>query len=194
MANVRLRLERELREPEARLDVALLDRLRTPSLESYRRYLCDVYGFLVPLDNALVFSGGFDSNFLRPRLRSGLLASDLLAAGVTDTEYPLLARRLDIGRFGSRQEAIGWLYVGERVLRAHATIRGATGSRYLASFDHALWLELLDRIEALGFSPLARTHLLATIRDATNHLLAWISPSAAPRTLAAWTPDSAVSP
>src|SRR5688572_15504593 len=196
MAILRPRLERELREPEAALDTALLDRLRTPTLASYRRYLCDVYGVLVPLEHALVFSGGIESPFLRPRMRSGLVAADLLAAGISDAEYALLARQFAVGKFHTRQEALAWLYVTERLLRAHAIVRGATGSRYLASYDPAQWTELVGRLEAFGFVPVARTQIVRTVRDATERISRWVgaSPLASSRSHVRPHPDSAASP
>lgn len=182
--SVRQRLTSELRDHEWRLDTVLVNRLTRPTTASYRGYLCDVYSLIVPLERAMVLAGGLEVSFVRPRIRSGLIASDLLALGLSHDIYPLLARRFAFAPFTSRVEALGWLYVLERFVRVHGTLVDslreamprelAVASRYLCCYDDALWTQLLARIEACSGFGQDGTNVITTIRDATTHVCGWL--------------------
>ncbi len=112
-------------ESETLLDIVddeLVGSLIKPTRSSYRYMLARVYGFEAPVGNALIHTPNFDANFARPRVRSGRLASDLIALTISPTEQALLARRHEVPAIRSAGEALGWLYVLERLAQRIAPL------------------------------------------------------------------------
>src|ERR1041385_2031444 len=97
--------------------------LAVPTLDSYRRYLCDLYGFISALEARLVYTWSLDSAFLQTHIPSGRMATDLLGVGLTSYERTRLARRCCIPQFANVHVAIGWMFVLERIMRDLPAIR-----------------------------------------------------------------------
>jgi heme oxygenase len=179
---VHSRIARALAEPEAALDRVLLGHVTPATLAGYRRYLCDVYALVEPVERLLIVSGGLQLSFIERRIKSGLIATDLLGLGLTTDEYPLLARRFPLERFASVPEALGWLYVAERLTTVHREVRDRiTGltkrpQQYLSSFNSTHWTELLAGVAQLPETQ--RAQAIATMRTATDSFRAWLEPPA----------------
>lgn len=155
------RLTNETKEHHIGVDEGLLVSFAAPSIGAYRHFLARMYGFSAPVGTALLATVGLDAELLVSRVRTGWLASDLLGLGLTATESKMLQRRLEVPVFATGAEALGWLYVSERITLRHELIRNRMrvtapdafelASDYLMSTSgraHQQWNELgraLDR-------------------------------------------------
>ena len=72
-----------------------------PTRESYRRFLCDLYGFVTAFEARFAFALGLDITFIENRIKSGRMATDLLALGLTAYERVRLSRRCVVPTFAS---------------------------------------------------------------------------------------------
>jgi heme oxygenase len=90
--------------------------LARPTRDTYRRYLCDLYGFIVAFEGRFAYMYELDFMFIRDRIKSGRIASDLMALGLTAYERQRLARRCWVPAFAVAHDALGWLYVVERLM------------------------------------------------------------------------------
>lgn len=117
------RLARAISPHHAAIDDALMAAVRDPSLASYRYLLARLYGFDAPVLASLLCTPGFDLGLLANRPRASDLANDLLGLGITPREAPMLQHRHEVPRFGSAAEALGWLYVSERLTLCHPLMR-----------------------------------------------------------------------
>jgi hypothetical protein len=145
--------------------VAMLVRapLARPSRENERRYLCDLYGFVAAFERELVRVPGLDVPFLRASLRGGMLATQLLALGLTADAHARLARRCVIPVLGGPVEALGWMYVVERVtMTASGREQRRSWSRLARELDNAI-----DDAHDLG-------RLLAASSQALDCLEQWM--------------------
>jgi len=131
----RLTLETEVHH--AAIDAALLAPLASPTSTGYRRFLCLSYGFEAPLETALAVAPDLPIGFLEHRIKSGRIASDLLALGLGAVDYALLARHYPVPAFRSAAQALGWLYVAERTTLLHETVRDWLGGQLPAALDVA---------------------------------------------------------
>ncbi|MEO7092080.1 MAG: hypothetical protein ABI175_02440 [Polyangiales bacterium] len=112
-------------ESETLLDIVddeLVGSLIQPTRSSYRYMLARVYGFEAPVGTAVLQAPNLDANFARPRLRSSRLAADLIALTISPTEQALLSRRHVVPTIRSAGEALGWLYVLERLAQRIAPL------------------------------------------------------------------------
>jgi heme oxygenase len=117
------RLERRL---GARVDViAALSRasLATPTRDAYRRYLCDLYGFITAFEARLAYTYALDLAFIENRIKSGRIATDLLVLGLTPYERVRLSKRCMVPPFPDVRTALGWLYVVERLTQDAPAVR-----------------------------------------------------------------------
>ena len=107
--------------------------LVSPTRDSYRRFLCDLYGFLLAFEARFAFTTFLDLDFIQPRVRSGRIASDLLALGLTHAELRRLSLRCRVPELADPAEALGWIFVVERVMSRRDHYR-----RMAASLEHEL--------------------------------------------------------
>jgi heme oxygenase len=94
-----------------------------PSRESYRRFLCVLYGFVTAFEARFAFALGLDITFIENRIKSGRMANDLLALGLTAYERVRLSRRCVVPAFVGSVEALGWLFVVERLTLDFPSLR-----------------------------------------------------------------------
>jgi heme oxygenase len=172
-------------EADADLDryVFQYDATRT----DYRTYLARVYGFVVPLEQALVHTPGLDDIIdLQARSKSALLLYDLLALGMTLQDVQELPQCLSIPSFKGPAAALGWMYVVERpmlqapVIRTHLESklgRGITASTaYLSCYaGHAgvRWRELALAMDRVASTPVLADRIATSASDAFRCLLRW---------------------
>lgn len=91
--------------------------------DTYRRWLSDIYGYLVAFEAKFAFSVGLELAFVQRRIRSGRVASDLLALGLDSGEFTRLAQRCMVPDFTHPVDALGWLLVVERIVWQSPAIR-----------------------------------------------------------------------
>ena len=141
-------LDQQTRRHHAAADsdrLTLMTSVVTP--ESYRTFLCRVFGFEAAVETALGMTPGLDEVVdLRSRVHLKLLKSDLAALGVSSTSH--LPRCPSVVPFRSCAEALGWMYVIERnfllhgILRRHLEKRSpapiAIAGSYLAGNERAV--------------------------------------------------------
>ncbi len=120
----RLNAETEVHHGDADAD---LDRFvfgSDATRTDYRTYLARIYGFIVPLEQALSHTPGLAQVIdLGARAKSSLLLHDLLALGVTPEELKELPQCLSIPAFRGPAAALGWMYVTERPMLQAAVVR-----------------------------------------------------------------------
>jgi heme oxygenase len=97
--------------------------LEPPSRESYRRWLSDIYGYVVAFEAKFAFAASLEIAFVERRIRSGRLANDLLALGLDAAEFTRLAQRCVMPDFTHPVDALGWLLVIERIVWQGPQIR-----------------------------------------------------------------------
>ncbi|HTL32618.1 MAG TPA: biliverdin-producing heme oxygenase [Kofleriaceae bacterium] len=112
------RLERRYGDRADTVDTIVQATLLQPSRESYRRYLCDLYGFIVAFEARLAYAYTLDVAFIQERIKSGRISSDLLALGLTPYERVRLSQRCVVPALDNAFKALGWLYVVERMMRS----------------------------------------------------------------------------
>ena len=112
------RLALETSRSHAFIDEVLLGPLEFPTTAGYRRFLCMLYGFQAPLENALVLTPAMDAHahFFESRWKAARIASDLMSLGLTRHEHSLLARRQSIPAFPTVAHAFGFMYATERLM------------------------------------------------------------------------------
>lgn len=96
---------------------------RDASRDRYLDHLVVTYGFEAPVEAALALTPHLTEIIpLRPRARSGFIVEDLLALGMTPARIARLPQ-CRVTPFRDPAEALGWLYVLERVTLLHDTVR-----------------------------------------------------------------------
>jgi heme oxygenase len=157
--------------------------LNEPSVSrrGYVQHLVRTYGFEGPLEAALAYTPHV-ADVLAPRMRSGLLAQDLIALDVSPARLahePLCL----IAPFPGLPDALGWLYVVARAARlqhgllAHVRARHpelAHATTYLAASDaHARWRELGVALDGIARTPRIEEQVLAAAHGAFRCALDW---------------------
>jgi heme oxygenase len=117
------RLERRLGDRADTVAAIVGASIAQPTRESYRRFLCDLYGFVTAFEARFAFALGLDIAFIENRIKSGRMATDLLALGLTAYERVRLSRRCVVPMFVGSAEALGWLFVVERLTLDFPSIR-----------------------------------------------------------------------
>jgi heme oxygenase len=97
--------------------------LEPPTRDNYRRWLSDIYGYLVAFEAKFAFAASIELAFIQKRIRSGLIASDLLALGLDAGEFTRLAQRCSVPDFEHPLDALGWLLVVERIVSQGSPLR-----------------------------------------------------------------------
>jgi heme oxygenase len=182
-ASLRL-LDAETRDLHADVDRHWLDLMASGvTRETYRAHLARVYGFEAPLEGALAYTKQLVIRDRMDRSRSGLIAQDLLALGMSPHKLAVLPQCSEIGPFDSPAEALGWKYVIERPIQLHSAIKRNVVSRvsdsahamsYLSAYDgiaSARWHQLgllLDSLEA-------EVKLVNAAREAFRAMAAWFN-------------------
>ncbi len=180
-ASLRL-LDAETRDLHADVDRHWLDLMASGvTRETYRQHLERVYGFEAPLESALAYTKQLVIRDRMDRSRSGLIAQDLLALGMSPHKLAALPQCRDVGPFDSPAEALGWKYVIERPIQLHSAIKRNVVSRvgemahamsYLSAYDGiapARWHQLGVLLDSLGQDE----KLVAAAREAFVTMAAW---------------------
>lgn len=153
--------------------------------DQYRRHVIRVYGFEAPLESALAYTPNLIIADRRERGRSGLLAQDLLALGITPSKITALPQCPEIAPFADPPEALGWKYVAERPTQLHAAIRHhlitrmsdlANATAYFAACDgvaFARWQELGALLDEVAARPGARASMIEAAHTAFACLSKW---------------------
>jgi heme oxygenase len=182
MGTMLARLDVETRPYHASADGLwrdLMEGSATPA--TYMHHLVRVYGFEAPLEAALAYTPGLSRVIdIRSRVRSGLIARDLLALGISAAKIAALPQSM-IAPFGNLAEALGWMYVSERATNLHEPVwrylvarfpqlAGATS--YLAA-GQARWNELADVLEPYVQTRALQQQVGNGARDAFRCALEW---------------------
>ncbi|HEY5950614.1 MAG TPA: biliverdin-producing heme oxygenase [Kofleriaceae bacterium] len=118
------RLDMETREQHAEVDGYWLDLMASGvTREQYKGLLVRIYGFEAPVESALVYTPNLVIADRRERMRSGLIAQDLLALGISPGKIAALPQCCGIEPFADPAEALGWKYVIERPTQLHSAIK-----------------------------------------------------------------------
>jgi heme oxygenase len=112
-------LELETRPFHAELDRPWLElRNDRVSPTDYARHLCEVYGFVSPLEAAIAYTPGMTAYVdIRRHAHAGIIAQDLLALGLGPGRLSAVPQ-CPLVPFGDPLEALGWLFCRERARRA----------------------------------------------------------------------------
>jgi heme oxygenase len=193
-----IRLNIATRAHHAAADEPWLD-LMVPTVEkdAYTAHLIEVYGFEAPLEAAFRYTPGLTSLIdLRARMRTGLLAQDLLRLGMTASQIAQLPQRF--ATFASAGEALGWMYVIERSTLLHGSVRRylmtrlpdlACATSYLSAYDgsaSARWAELGDAFDALAQTPTMTQACVRAAHQAFRAQREWFQN----RDAMPWVPDA----
>jgi heme oxygenase len=158
----------------------LMEGSATPA--TYMYHLVRVYGFEAPLEAALAYTPGLSRVIdVRGRVRSGLIARDLLALGISPAKIAELPQSM-IAPFANVAEALGWMYVSERSTTLHEPVlryliarfpqlAGATS--YLAAGSATRWTEFADAIEPYVQTRAIQQQVASAARDAFRCALEW---------------------
>jgi heme oxygenase len=163
---VRLNEETQAHHAEADHDVDRFLFKPDVSAADYRRYLCRVYGFLVPLEASLATAPGIDEVIdVRVRAKSALVVHDLIALGMSMADVNDLPQCQTIPAFRGPAAALGWMYVSERPMLASAVLRGHLGTflraevAYASSYFSAYagqvgarWRELGEAMDRIAYT------------------------------------------
>ena len=158
----------------------LIEGSATPA--TYMHQLVRLYGFEAPLEAALAYTPGLPGVIdVRGRVRSGLIALDLLELGISAGKIAELPQCM-IAPFPSIAEALGWMYVTERSTVLHDAVRrylvarfpklaGATS--YLAASEEARWNEVAAAVEPYVRTRTLQQQVATGARDAFLCALDW---------------------
>jgi heme oxygenase len=117
-----------------------------------------VYGFEAPLESALAYTPNLVVADRMDRTRSGLIAQDLLALGVSPAKVTALPH-CKVGQFADPAEALGWKYVIERPTQMHASIKKNLVAQLRDAANACAYLS------AYGNMAAARWHQLGALLD-----------------------------
>jgi len=178
------RLDAETRDLHADVDRHWLDLMASGvTKDTYRAHLARVYGFEAPLESALAYTKQLVIRDRLDRSRSGLIAQDLLALGMSPHKLAALPQCHDIAPFDDPAEALGWKYVVERPIQLHSAIKRNVVSRvgetanalsYLSAYDGiapARWHQLGLLLDTLR----AEEKLIGAARNAFTAMAAWFA-------------------
>lgn len=164
-------------------DVARL--LGAASAEDYRRYLARMYGFVCPLEAAILNVPDIE-HFVDVRMlhKADLLRRDLAACHMSVAEIAGLPR-CSIPRLATPEEAIGWAYPVERSTLRHGGLyrhlasilpgEMAFASSYLKCYFSApgeSWRSYLRALESVEYSARPQ-QVVHAAKEAFHALRAW---------------------
>lgn len=189
------RLDRETRRYHSSVTSGwrrLLEPLATPA--TYQQQLVHVYGFEAPLEAAIAYTPGLATVLdARRRMRSGLIATDLLALAISASEIAVLPQCM-IAPFRTPSEALGWLYVSERETLFHDPVRRhllarfprlARATNYLSAASDARWDDFLDALERVAETTAESQQIVSAAHDAFHCAVRWYTGTAQPQAAAA---------
>lgn len=157
------------------------------SVDDYRTYLQRVYGFVAPLEAALAVAPGLDEVLdVRVRAKSGLIAADLMALGLSLDDIHALPQCTNVPAFRGPAAALGWLYVVERPLLSAAVIRGhlatylpnemVSASAYFLCYQGqvgSMWRELGETMDRVAATPGIEERIVTGALEAFRMLSRW---------------------
>ena len=142
-------LDMETRAHHADVDEHWLDLMAAGvTREQYKKLLMRLYGFEGPVESALAYTPHLVIADRRERMRSGLIAQDLLALGVSPANITRLPQCTVIAPFDDPGEALGWKYVIERPTQMHGAIKRNLVSRVDDVANACLYLSATDGVAA----------------------------------------------
>lgn len=190
-----VRLDIETRAFHAEADAAWLELVaagRHLGRYDYIEQLVAAYGFDAPLEAALAYtphlSGFID---VAPRFRSGLLAQDLIALGLTPSAVAGLRQSM-IAPFASVAEAFGWLYVHQRATLIYEAVRAelvdrvpevaAATSALCINAGHpgTMWDALGPPLDRVVRTTAIEDRVVQAAHDGFRALIAWHRRASAP--------------
>lgn len=180
------RLDAETREFHPGIDSKWLDLMAGGATrETYRSQLSCTYGFEAPLESALAYTPNLVMPDRRERTRSGLIAQDLLALGLSPATVTALPQCRDLEQFKNPAEALGWKYVVERPTQLHSAIKrnlisrmseAANACSYLSASDGVAasrWQQLGMLLDEVDEKHRAGDDIVAAARAAFTCMVAW---------------------
>lgn len=185
------RLDMETRDFHADTDTFWLDLMASGvTREQYKAHLVRVYGFESPVESALAYTPHLIIADRREHARSGLIAQDLLALGVSPGRIAALPQCGDIAAFADPEEALGWKYVVERPTQLHSAIKRNVLSRipdiasacsYLSAHDGiaaARWQHFGLLLDDVAKRPGATDKLVSAAKAAFAAMTTWFTTTA----------------
>ncbi len=143
------RLETETREHHADVDSHWLDLMASGvTRDVYRDVLARIYGFEAPVESAMSRTPHLVIGDRRERTRSGLIAQDLLALGMSPGKVAALPLCPAIVTFADPVEALSWKYVIDRPTQLHGAIKRNVVARIADSANACSYLSACDGIAA----------------------------------------------
>lgn len=161
---------------------------RTPvTAQDYRMYLCRAYGFVVPVERALVAAPGLEEVVdLKSRAKTSLLVHDLLALGMMMDEILALPVYMQTPVFRGPAAALGWMYVIERPLLSASVLRGQLARFLPAEMAYAsayfncyrgqagtMWRELGESMDRVAYSQAVADLMVVAAHDGFRALSRW---------------------
>src|SRR5690606_32362700 len=116
--------------------------------EHYRMQLVRMYSFEAPVESAFLYTPQLVISDRRERTRTGLIAQDLLALGMSPARIASLPQCPGIAPFEEPAEALGWKYVLERPTQLHSAIKRNLVSRVADVANACAYVSASDGIAA----------------------------------------------
>lgn len=182
------KLDVETRPYHAAIDAKWLDLMASGvTRQQYKEQLARVYGFEAPIESALAYTPNLVVPDRRERTRSGLIAQDLLALGVSPAMVTALPQCREVNQFKNPVEALGWKYVVERPTQLHSAIKrnivarvadSAHACSYLSACDGvapARWQQLGMLLDEVAQKHRAESDIIEAARAAFACMAKWYS-------------------
>lgn len=143
------RLDHETRDYHADVDGYWLDLMASGVTRAlYKAQLVRIYGFEAPIESAFLYTPQLVISDRRERTRTGLIAQDLLALGMSAAKIASLPQCSNIAPFEEPAEALGWKYVIERPTQLHGAIKRNLVSRVADIANACAYVSASDGIAA----------------------------------------------
>jgi heme oxygenase len=184
----RLNAETRVHHADADADLDALFRSDVTATH-YLVFLMRSYGFEAPLESGVALTPRLELVIdPRPRARAGLLARDMMALSLRPAEVAELPLCLTIPQFRSVSEALGWMYVVERMTLAHNVIRRhlmtrlpiemEIASSWLGAYDGVAgkrWQELGSALDEVASHPAIADRIVSAAGEAFRCRRMWSS-------------------
>lgn len=195
MPTMLTQLETETREHHREVDKHWLDLMATGvTRDVYRDLLVRIYGFEAPIESALAYTPHLVIADRRERTRSGLIAQDLIALGLSASKIAALPQCPSISTFADPAEALSWKYVIDRPTQLHGAIKRnvlariddiANACSYFSACDGiaaARWQQFGLLLDDVAKRPGATDRMVGAARQAFVALRQWLQHGPADRT------------